>query len=89
MTEKELIRIIVDELKEYALAKKRENNSDNKITKLSKQVQDILTELPKEKAEIINQFISLKDTIADSDCRYLYTQGAKDCVKLLKRLDII
>lgn len=89
MTEKELIQIIIDELKEYALAEKREQHSDYNLVELSKQVKDILSCLPKEKADIINQYIESKEVVADSDCRYLYIQGAKDCVKLLKRLGII
>lgn len=90
MTENELTAIIVDELKENALAEKNKGDERHtELIKLSKQVKKILEELPTEKAEIINDYITKSEVAADEDCRNLYVQGAKDCVKALKRLEII
>ncbi len=90
MTEIELTTVIVDELKENALIEKyKDDERHAELIKLSKQVKKILEELPLEKATIINDYITKADIAADEDCRYLYVQGAKDCVKALKRLEVI
>lgn len=90
MTENELTTLIVDELKENALVEKHKNDeSHTELIKLSKQVKRILEELPTEKAKIISDYITKSEIAADEDCSYLYVQGAKDCVKALKRLEVI
>ena len=37
----------------------------------------------------INLYIAKHADLADKDCAFLYAQGAKDCVKLLKRLGVL
>lgn len=95
MTEQELIKIIIDELKENALENHRKELEEknhsytNELTALSKEVDKILADMPKNHADIINSYISKSSVIADDDCSYLYMQGAKDCIKLLKYLEIL
>lgn len=90
MTENELTNIIVDELKEFALANKhKDDKTSDELTYLSKKVKKILAELPSEDAKIVESYIEKAAASADEDCRYLYIQGVKDCVKALKRLEII
>ncbi len=38
---------------------------------------------------IINLYIAKHAALADKDCAFLYEQGVKDCVKLLKRLGVL
>ena len=95
MTEQELIKIIIDELKENALESRRnelakkDQSYTKELTALSKKVDKILADMPKNNADIINNYISKSSVVADDDCSYLYMQGAKDCVKLLKHLGIL
>lgn len=95
MSEQELKEMIIDELKEHALENRRkelaelDNNATAELITLSKEVDKILAALPTESAEIVNAYISKSSIIAENDCRYLYEQGAKDCVKLLKQLEIL
>ena len=49
----------------------------------------VLVELSAEKADIINLYIAKHAALADKDCAFLYEQGVKDCVKLLKRLGVL
>ena len=39
--------------------------------------------------DIINLYIAKHAALADKDCAFLYEQGVKDCVKLLKRLGVL
>lgn len=95
MTEPELIKVIIDELKENALENRRnelkEKNQNylRELTMLSKKVDKILADIPKNDADIIDSYVSKSAVIADDACGYLYMQGAKDCVKLLKHLEIL
>lgn len=95
MTEQELKEMIIDELKEHALENQRKKltelnkNYTDELIRLSKEIEKILATLPKESAEIINSYILKSSAVAENDCRYLYEQGAKDCVKLLKQLEIL
>lgn len=89
MTEKELTAVIIDELKEFALAQKGTSKESAELIELSKQVKTILENILPEQAQIINTYINKTAAKADEDCSYLYLQEAKDCVKALKRLDVI
>ena len=80
MTEQKLISLVIDEIIEHKLShyrmKNREYSKLNiELTQLGNKMQSVLVELSAEKA--------------DKDCAFLYAQGAKDCVKLLKRLGVL
>ena len=85
-----MITTILDEMKEFALSEKRRDDKEHtELLELSRNVKNILEKLPPEQAEIINTYITKTAVEADEDCRYLYMQGAKDCIKALKRLEVI
>ena len=68
--------------------------ADNKdcnaeLIPLSKQMDAVLAKMPKEEADIINSYITKSSLVADKDCAFLYVQGAKDCVRLLKKLGVL
>lgn len=95
MSEQEIFSMIIDELTEHALeerrkelaAKNKDYNAD--LLPLSRQLETIVSRLLKEDADIINRYINKSSAIADGDCTFLYIQGAKDCVRLLKGLGVI
>jgi hypothetical protein len=86
--------MIINELTEHALQeRKNELAAENKdytaeLIPLSKEVDEILSKLPESDADIINRYISKSSAVADKDCAFLYVQGAKDCVRLLKTLGV-
>ena len=87
--------MVVGELTEHALQERRnELATENKdytaeLTPLSKQVDAVLAKMPEDEADIINSYITKSSLAADKDCAFLYIQGAKDCVRLLKSLGVL
>lgn len=95
MSEEEILKMIIGELTEHALQERRkELASKNKdynaeLTPLSKQVDVVLSRIPEDEADIVNSYITKSALAADKDCAFLYIQGAKDCVRLLKSLGVL
>ena len=94
MTEQKLISLVIDEIIEHKLSHYRMKNREYSklnivLTQLGNKMQSVLVELSAEKADIINLYIAKHADLADKDCAFLYAQGAKDCVKLLKRLGVL
>ena len=91
MTEQELISMVIDEITEHKLSHYRMKNKEinTELTQLGSKVQSVLSELSAGKADIINLYIAKHAALADKDCAFLYEQGVKDCVKLLKRLGVL
>lgn len=56
---------------------------------LSKQAVDIVKTLSLEDQKVLELYFNKTSLIANHECEYLYLQGAKDCVILLKRLGIL
>lgn len=77
---------------ETALKDRRENLSEEEqrpyteVGKLSEQTRDIVNELPQEEQQTLDDYFVQTNLIAAKDCAFLYVQGAKDCVELLKKL---
>lgn len=92
MSKEEIIEMVVRELTEKALADRRENLSDDErqlyteVGKLSERARNIVTKLPKEEQQTLDDYFVKTNLIADKECAFLYLQGAKDCVELLKKL---
>lgn len=95
MTKKEIISMIIDELTENALEEHRKKlaqqgrDYNKELIDLSHKFDNILKELPDEKADIINRYINKTYAAAERDCKFLYIKGAKDCVSLLKELGVL
>lgn len=95
MDKEEIFEMVVREMTEKALQEKRENDSTeecqlrDELTSLSTKVEVITDTLSAEDAQILDDYIVKTNLIADHDCAYLYVQGAKDCVELLKKLGVL
>ena len=92
MNKEEIIAMVIRELTEKALAERRENLTEEEeqlyteVGKLSEQARDIVKELPQEEQQALDDYFVQTNLIADKECAFLYVQGAKDCVELLKKL---
>ncbi|MCI9071953.1 MAG: hypothetical protein HFH80_03955 [Lachnospiraceae bacterium] len=94
MEKEEIYEMVIREMTELAIHKRDvENPDENKLKKhiqeLSIQVQKNLNGLPENVKKIVIDYMESSALAADHDCQYLYVQGAKDCIELLKRLGIL
>jgi len=90
----EILEMVVTELTERGIREQREKNPEiedliGEQTKLSVQVQECLATLDDEVKETLVRYYEQAESIADEQIKYLYLQGAKDCVRLLKSLGVI
>ena len=92
MDKEQIFEMAIRELTENSLEIRRENLSEtesklySEIEKLSKKVQGILNELSEEQRNAIESYIDKKEYAADNESLFLYAQGAKDVITLLKEL---
>jgi hypothetical protein len=95
MDKGKIFEMVIREMTENALSSRRENLGKYEqqlyveVGSLSSQARDIVKELQEEKAKLLNDYFEKTNMIADRECAYLYVQGAKDCVKLLKKLGVL
>lgn len=90
----EILDMLITELSERALKECRKENVDvsAKITELvvlSEKIQEHMRKSDDHAKHDFENYINLMNAIAEANQRYLYIQGAKDCARLLKSLDII
>ena len=90
----EIVEMLITELTERGLSECRSENGDTDIkikelVALSEKVQNSLSNLDEKSKNDFEHYINLIKIIADSQMRYLYIQGAKDCARLLKAFEII
>lgn len=52
-------------------------------------MQEKIKDLPEDVKKSITDYVEATLLAADHDCLYLYEQGAKDCVALLKKLGVL
>jgi len=92
MDKEKIFEMVIREMIENALSCRREKLEEGEqqlyteVGSLSSQARDIVKELPEEKQKILIDYFEKTNMIADHECAYLYVQGAKDCVELLKKL---
>ncbi|EAE8422333.1 hypothetical protein A0006_13605 [Listeria monocytogenes] len=92
MDKEEIFEMVIREMTENALSRRRENLEEGEqqlyteVGNLSLQARDIVKELSEEKQKILIDYFEKTNMIADHECAYLYVQGAKDCVEMLKKL---
>lgn len=95
MDRNEILELVIREMTETALAECRENCAEEKkqldqeAAMLSQKRQEILAKLPLEDRQVLEEHYVKNSLIADHECKYLYVQGAKDCVELLKKLKVL
>lgn len=90
----EIWEMIVTELTEQGIRDQREENPEIESliedqTALSAQAQKCLASLDSEVRDTLTNYYEQAELIADKQIKYLYLQGAKDCVRLLKTLGVI
>lgn len=92
MDRNEILELVIREMTEAALLERRENCGEEEkqlykeAGELSEQRQRILEKLSPEEHQVLEDYFLKTSLIADHECRHLYVQGAKDCVRLLKKL---
>ncbi len=92
MDKEEIFEMVIRELTENALAQKKEKLCEDEqqlyaeVGKLSVQAKETVEKLSAEERQILDDYFIKTNLIADHECAYLYVQGAKDCVELLKKL---
>ena len=92
MEKKEIYDMVIQELIEKALSVRRETcSSDEKqfyetLKEKSERTRGVLKQLSEEEYQIVDDYMVTTNLIAQKECEYLYVQGAKDCVELLKKL---
>lgn len=92
MDKREIFEMVIREMMVNALSKRKENLEEDEqqlyteVGNLSLQARDIVKELSEEKQKILIDYFEKTNMIADHECAYLYVQGAKDCVEILKKL---
>lgn len=95
MDKEKIFEMVIREMTENALSCRRENLEEGEqqlyteVGSLSSQARDIIKELPEEKQKILIDYFEKTNMIADHECAYLYVQGAKDCVELLKKFGVL
>ncbi len=95
MDKEKIFEMVIREMTENALSSRRENLEEGEqqlyteVGSLSSQARDIVKELQEEKQKLLINYFEKTNMIADHECAYLYVQGAKDCVELLKKLDVL
>ena len=48
-----------------------------------------MKQLSEEEYQIVDDYMVTTNLIAQKECEYLYVQGVKDCVELLKKLGVL
>lgn len=94
MEKEKIYEMVIREMAEYALQERykqstKEQKLQERIKKLSDQMQEKIKHLPKDVREVIEEYLETTAMSANHDCIYLYSQGIKDCIELLKKLGII
>lgn len=95
MQKKDIYENFIREMSEVALAarkkycKKEEYQLYKEVEGLSQQVRNILNKLIPDDYQVLNDYLVKTSLIADHECEYLYVQGAKDCIELLKKLGVL
>lgn len=92
MDKNEIFEMVITEMTEQALLERRksceeeEKQKYKELGELSLRRQAILENLSPGDRQVLEDYFVKTSLIADHECRYLYVQGAKDCVELLKKL---
>lgn len=95
MEKEETCGMIIQEMTEHALAQRRETCSEEEkkryqeMNELSEKAKYVLGHLSAEERQVVEDYIGAANLIAQQECEYLYMQGAKDCVEMLKKLGVL
>lgn len=94
MDREEIYEMVIREMTETAVRERNEQSPEeqelqDKVTRLSKEMQEKIKDLPEDVRKAITDYVEATLLVADHDCLYLYEQGVKDCVALLKKLGVL
>ena len=91
MDREEIYEMVIREMTETAVRERNEQSPEeqDKVARLSKEMQEKIKDLPEDVKKAITDYVEATLMAADHDCLYLYEQGAKDCVALLKKLGVL
>lgn len=95
MDKNEIFEMVITEMTERAVMEYRKDCGEEEkqrykeLGELSLQRQKILEKLSQEDRQVLEDYFVKNSLIADHECHYLYVQGAKDCVELLKKLGVL
>lgn len=90
----EIVDMVVTELTERSFQQQRaEDEQLDRLVKrrveFSEQVEQITAGLDAEARALLAEYGEVIGKISERESKYIYLQGAKDCVRLLKRLEVI
>ena len=95
MEKKEIFEMVIQEMTENALNIRRESCNDaekklyHDIGELSKQKEEIIEKLPSKDGQVLKDYILKTNLVAVQECEFLYIQGGKDCIEVLKKLGVL
>lgn len=95
MEKEKIYEMIIREMTEKALRERREEPSaedkelEERVLVLSQQLQERLETMEEADRQLIEENINAKMLLMDRECQFLYVQGARDCVALLKELGVL
>lgn len=90
----EILEMVITELTERGHKQQRSENPEvNELAlrriELSGQVQEYVSRLSQDAQDTLEEYHNTIDILSGHQIRYLYLQGAKDCVSLLRELGMI
>lgn len=94
MNKTEIYEMAMQEMIEENLRLRRKSCTEQEkkqyenVSALAKQVQDILKKLKPKDGRVIDAYVEQIHAIAQKECEYLYAQGVRDGIELLKKLNI-
>lgn len=94
MDREENYEMVIREMTETAVRERNEHSPEDqklqeKVARLSKEMQEKTKDLPEDVKKAITDYVEATLLAADHDCLYLYGQGVKDCMALLKKLEVL
>lgn len=93
MDYEEILDMVVTELTERSFQQQRtEDEQLDRLVKrrveLSGQVKQSIAGLDTETRKLLTEYSEIIGKISERESKYIYLQGAKDCVRLLKALEV-
>lgn len=94
MQYEDTLEMVIAELTERGHKQQRSENLEvNELSlrriELSGQVQECVSHLGQDVRDTLEEYHNTMDILSDHQIRYLYLQGAKDCVSLLREMGVI
>ena len=94
MDREEIYEMVIREMTETAVHEHNEHSLENqelqeKVAKLSKEMQEKIKDLLEDVKKAITDYVEVTLLAMNHDCLYLYKQGSKNCVALLKKLGVL